>query len=99
MRNLPTHIIGVIVSLLLTLFILYPLAAVLVESFVVVRPMHLDELKEMTEEALAYLPEDRRERQIRAWVASATPTQALEATAATLELIGHPPSWDPHRPI
>ena len=49
MRNLPTHIIGVIVSLLLTLFILYPLAAVLVESFVVVRPMHLDELKEMTE--------------------------------------------------
>lgn len=94
MRNLPTYIIGVIVSLLLTLFILYPLAAVLVESFVVVRPMHLDELKEMTEEALAYLPEDRRERQIRAWGASATPTQALEATAATLELIGHPPSWD-----
>src|SRR5690606_7054760 len=93
MRNLPTYLIGAVVSLLLALFIVYPLAAVLVESFVVVRPMNLEELKDITGEALAHLPEDSREQQVRRWVDSATPTQALDATAATLELIGHPPAW------
>ncbi|MGE0006622.1 MAG: ABC transporter permease, partial [Parvibaculaceae bacterium] len=93
-RNLPTYLIGAVVGLLLTVFIVYPLGAVLVESLVVVRPMTLQELGSLTEEALDHLPQEERERRLAQWVGAATATQKLDASAAALELIGQPPAWD-----
>lgn len=92
-RHLTAYIISLLVGLLLFVFIVMPLGAVLVESFVVVKPMTLVELRAMTEEALSHTDPAERQDLVTRWVESATPEQRIDATAAALELIGRKPEW------
>src|SRR5690606_32802229 len=75
-------------------FIVLPLGAVLVESFVVIKPMTPDELRAITEEALSHLPPDQRADRIADWTAGPTVAQRIDAIAAGLQLIGRAPAWD-----
>jgi len=94
MRNLSTYLIGGAIGLLLFVFIVFPLGAVLVESFVSVAPMTLAQTEATTAQALDQLDPIERPKLMEQWVKSATPTQKLDATAAALELTGHVPTWD-----
>ena len=93
-RHLPAYLVGLVVGLLLLVFIVVPLAAVLVESFVVLKPMTPDELRTLTIQALAHLDPGRRQDTVARWVESATPEQRIDGIAAGLDLIGHEPGWD-----
>ena len=94
MRQLPGYLATLVVALLLGLFIVYPLGAVLVESFVVSGPIPLTELRAMTLEALSRLDPETRDKSVKRWVERAKPKERMEATAAALELIGEAVPWD-----
>ena len=93
-RHVAAYGATVLVALLLGVFIAYPLSAVLVESFSVSNPLPLPELREMTLDALDKLEPENRKKNVARWVEKAKPRQRMEATAAALELIGQPVTWD-----
>ena len=93
-RHVAAYGATVLVALLLGVFIAYPLSAVLVESFSVSNPLPLPELREMTLDALDKLEPANRKKTVARWVKKAKPRQRMEATAAALELIGQPVTWD-----
>ena len=93
-RHVAAYGVTVLVALLLGVFIAYPLSAVLVESFSVSDPLPLPELREMTLDALDKLKPENRKNTVARWVKKAKPRQRMEATAAALELIGQPVTWD-----
>ncbi len=94
MRQLPGHVLTLVVGLLLLAFIAYPLAAVLTESFVVEQPMSLFELRATTLAALERVPAEERAPMVKRWLDSAKPQERMEAIAAALELIGERVPWD-----
>jgi iron(III) transport system permease protein len=94
LRHLPGGALSVVVLLLLTVFIAVPIGAVLKESMVISGPMPLARLKEVTSEALALLPEDRRTAALERWAASPTEKERLESLAAAFRLSGLGVPWD-----
>ncbi len=94
MRHLPGHVATFIAGLVLFVFIAYPLGSVLVESFVVTGPMTVFELRKMTLDGLELMDPQAREKTVSRWVKRAKPRDRMEATAAALELIGVPVTWD-----
>ncbi|MEO0821593.1 MAG: iron ABC transporter permease [Pseudomonadota bacterium] len=83
-----------IAGLLVTVFIAVPIGAMLIRSAVVAGPVPVAELKAMTEDALAFLPEEKRAERIAAWYARAKPRERMEAIAASLTIHDHPVGWD-----
>lgn len=75
-------------------FIALPIGAMLVRSLVVTKPAPLQELRQMTVQALDLLEPTEREQLVKRWVAKATQRQEMEAVAAALELHGQPVPWD-----
>ncbi len=92
--TVPALVVTLLVTMLLGLFIAYPIGAVLVESAVVRGPMPLPRLQAVTADALALMPEAERDAAIRNWTASATETERVEAVAAAFALVGQPVTWD-----
>lgn len=93
-RDLPKVIVTLTVLAGLTLFIAYPIGAMLVESFVIRGVMPLPRLKAITEEALAELPSDERAKITQQWMDAASPTERVDATAAAFTLAGLAVTWD-----
>lgn len=93
-RHVPSGIATAIVAVLLGVFIVFPLGAVLIESFYVSGPYTLSELKAKIASALDRLDPADREQSVQRWVATARPEERMEATAAALALIGEPVAWD-----
>lgn len=94
MRHLPGYIAAAVIGLLLLVFIAVPIGSVLIESFVVSGPLPLGQLKAVTVEALDKLDPKTREETIKRWTERVTPKEDMEATAATLQLIGKTVAWD-----
>lgn len=93
-RHLPGHVLTLAVAALLLAFIVWPLATVLKESFVVDRPMNLEEMREMVLEALERIPPTERESMVKRWVDGANARERMEAIAAALELAGESVEWN-----
>ncbi|WP_119388398.1 ABC transporter permease [Taklimakanibacter lacteus] len=93
-RDLPKIIVTLAVLAGLTLFIAYPIGAMLVESFVIRGSLSLPRLKAVTEEALAELPPDESARIMRQWTDAATSAERVDATAAAFTLADLAVSWD-----
>jgi iron(III) transport system permease protein len=94
LRHVPGALLSAVVLLLLVLFIATPIGAVLKESVVISGPMPLPRLKEITLEALALLPDDRRAAAVERWSSSATEKERLDALAASFRLAGLAVPWD-----
>ena len=93
-RHFAGYSATVLVALLLSVFIAYPLGSVLVESFSVSGPLPLPELRQITLNALDKMEPEEREKSMARWVKKVKPRQRMESTAAALELIGQPVTWD-----
>ena len=93
-HRLPLHLVTVLIGALVFVFVILPIGAMLVRSFVVTDPAPLAELRTMTEAALDHLAPDDRKRTVARWVAAADGRQRMEATAAAMELAGLPVAWD-----
>ncbi len=93
-RQTPAVAVSAIVLALLALFIALPVLAVLRESIVISGPMPPDRLRQVTADALALLPEERRAPALARWVASADQRERLEALAAAFGLARLPVPWD-----
>lgn len=79
---------------LLGLFIVIPLGTVLIESFAVSVPVPRPEMRALLLRSLGTLEADRRHELMQRWLTQVTDRQRMEATAAALEAIGLPVSWD-----
>jgi iron(III) transport system permease protein len=79
---------------LLGLFIVMPLGTVLIESFAVSIPVPRQEMRALLLRSLGMLEADRRQELMQRWLTQVTDRQRMEATAAALEAIGLPVSWD-----
>jgi iron(III) transport system permease protein len=79
---------------LLGLFIVIPLGTVLIESFAVSIPVPRQEMRALLLRSLGMLEADRRQELMQRWLTQVTDRQRMEATAAALEAIGLPVSWD-----
>lgn len=86
--------LSVIVALLLTLFIAYPIGAMLIESFRIRGPMPSERLRTISEEALSLLPVAQRDAALARWASSATPRERSEAMASAFALAGRQPDWN-----
>lgn len=93
-RNLPAVALSALVAAVLVLFIAYPLATVLVESFVVRGPMTPERMATVTREALDTLPAGERDATVARWAATATEKERVDATAAAFGLLDIPVAWD-----
>ncbi len=93
-RDVPGMALTLIVTVLLGLFIAYPIASVLRESFVISGPMSNQRLKEITIEALAAFPPEDRTDSIDRWTKSATEAERIDAMAAAIDLAGIYAHWD-----
>lgn len=93
-RNLPALLLSAAVTLLLLVFIAYPIGAVLVESAIISGPMPPAALKAATAGALEAVPAEERAALMERWTASATGAEKVEATAAAFALAGVPVPWD-----
>jgi iron(III) transport system permease protein len=94
LRHLPGIVLSAVVTLLLAIFIAYPIGAVLVESFVISGPMPPAQLKATTSAALDAVPTSEREALLQRWVTSATEAEKVEATASAFLLAGARVTWD-----
>ncbi len=100
MRPRPTHlrpshlVFSYLVLAPLILFIAVPIGAVLLESFRIAGPMLPPTLYALTSRAVDRLPAGEQTAQIETWVESLTPRERMEASAASLSLIGKPVPWD-----
>ncbi|MEE8139466.1 MAG: iron ABC transporter permease [Alphaproteobacteria bacterium] len=93
-RHVAAYGVTVLVALLLSVFIAYPLGSVLVESFSISGPLPLPKLRQITLDALDKMEPAKREKSMALWLKKVKPRQRMEATAAALELIGRPVPWD-----
>jgi iron(III) transport system permease protein len=82
-----------LIALILGVFILYPVAAVLVKSFELRGAMSVSQLREITETALEALPPEERVPSVQRWAASATQKESMQAWAAAFELAGASVPW------
>lgn len=99
LRRLPGITAASIVALLLLVFIAIPVGLVLVKSFDNSGPLPHWRLAEITEEALALMPEADRDSSIARWVEDATLPERVVATAVAYDLAGLEPSWDVKAPF
>jgi iron(III) transport system permease protein len=83
-----------LIALILGVFILYPVAAVLIRSFELRGPMSAAQLREVTENALSAMSPEQREKSVARWASSATQKESVQAWAAAFELAGQNVSWD-----
>lgn len=79
---------------LLTLFILVPLGAVLLESVAVSAPVPPAEMRALVLRCLGFVEPNRRAELVQRWLSQATDRQRTEVTAATLEALGLPVPWN-----
>jgi len=93
-RRLPGWLLAALVAAPVLLFILWPIAAVLARGFVVAGPMPEWRLLETTQQALALLPEDRRDAALARWSVPRTAQEEVEALATAFRLAGIVPPWD-----
>lgn len=93
-RNLPKILVTLAVITGLSLFIAYPIGAILTESFAIREPMPLPRLLTITEEALRTVELDERQRLVRQWADSASATERVDAMAAAFTLEGASITWD-----
>lgn len=98
-RDLPTTLASLLIGLAVITFIALPIGAMLVRSLVVEQPAPLQDLRELTLNALDLLPAERREPMVERWVASAKPRERMEAVAAALELNGEAVPWNRKAPF
>lgn len=99
LRRLPGIIAASIVTVLLLIFIVVPVGLVLIKSFDNSGPLPPWRLAEITEEALALMPEAERAHSIARWVGAATLPERVVATAVAYDLAGLEPSWDVKAPF
>lgn len=92
--RLPGRFIALATAGLLGLFIVVPLATVLVESLAVSVPVPPQEMRALVLRSMALIEADRRQELMHRWLAQTTDRQRMEATAATLEAIGLRVTWD-----
>ncbi|MGE0240293.1 MAG: ABC transporter permease [Parvibaculaceae bacterium] len=94
LRRLPKVLVTLAVLFGLTLFIAYPIGAILAESFAIRGPMPLDRLAKITEDALAALPRDERQTLVTHWRDTASANEHVDAMAAAFTLESVPVPWD-----
>jgi iron(III) transport system permease protein len=97
-RHLPKVLVTLAVLMGLSLFIAYPIGAMLIESFVIRGAMPLERLKSVTEEALAVLAPDERAKLVKQWRDGASPNERVDAMAAAFTLADTPVAWDRKAP-
>jgi iron(III) transport system permease protein len=88
------NLASAIVAALLAVFIVMPLGVMLVQSVVVVRPLPLGSLRATTLEALDLMAPAARTDTMARWMAAATPTDRMQATAVALTLNNEAVPWD-----
>jgi len=93
-RHLPGWLLAALVATPVLLFILWPIAAVLARGFVVAGPMPEWRLLATTQQALALLPEDRRDAALARWSVPRNAQEEVEALATGFRLAGITPPWD-----
>ena len=94
MQRLSTKIASLSTALILLLFVLVPLGAVFIQSIHVTGPLPPNEIRALVVDALESLEPGAREPLVQGWLDQLTPTQKMEATAATLEVLGIAVTWD-----
>lgn len=99
LRRLPSITGATLVSLLLFVFIVVPVGLVLIKSFDNSGPLPAWRLAEITEDALALLPEPGRQAAIDKWVADATLSEQVKAMAVAHDLAGIEPGWPTDQPF
>jgi iron(III) transport system permease protein len=93
-RHLPAYSATAVLGVLLFVFIALPVGMVLFESFKLAGPIPLDDLAQITRQALDRLEPQQRERQLARWIATLKPEERTAAIAGGLELIGNEVPWD-----
>ncbi len=93
-RRLPALVLSAIAALPLIVFIAWPICAVLVRGFVIEGAMPEWRLREVTEQALALMPEERREPALARWAVQRTDRERAEVIAASFRLAGMEPPWN-----
>lgn len=98
LRHAPGAALTLFVVLALGIFIVYPIGAVLMESFVISGPMPPQRLKEITTAALDLLPWERRDAALDRWSRSLSEKERLESLAVSFRLAGEATPWDVKAP-
>jgi iron(III) transport system permease protein len=93
-RRWPGLLLAALVALPVLVFIGWPIGAVLARGFVVAGPMPEWRLKQVTEQALALMPEDRREAALARWSVPRNDQERAEGLATAFRLAAVPPPWD-----
>lgn len=99
MRRLPGLVSGGLVSVLLLIFVVIPVALVLVKSFDNSGPFPPWRLAALTTGALDLLPYNERATAIARWTAEATVPEHVAATIAAYGLAGITPTWNTSDPF
>ncbi len=99
LRRLPGIAAAVTVMLLLLTFIVVPVTLVLIKSFDNSGPLPPWRLAEMTQDAIALLPAEKRQAAIDKWVTDATRAERVKATATAYELAGAKVTWRTDQPF
>lgn len=99
LRRLPGMLAAALVSLLLLIFIVIPVALVLIKSFDNSGPLPVWRLAELTREAIGLMPADQRQTAVDKWVADATLVERVKATATAYELAGIDVTWATDQPF
>jgi len=99
LRRLPAMVAAAFVCLLLLVFIVIPVALVLIKSFDNSGPLPAWRLAEMTREAINLMPADQQQVAVDKWVADATDVERVKAIATAHELAGVEVSWATDEPF
>jgi iron(III) transport system permease protein len=81
-------------ALLLVVFVVWPIASVLVASFRLEGPLPYGTLRRLTLAALEHLAPEERASLLARWARQANEAQRIEATATALTFLGQAPHWD-----
>lgn len=98
-RRLPGLLLAALVALPVVAFIGWPIGAVLARGFVVSGAMPEWRLKQVTEQALDLLPEDRRAAALSRWSVPRNDQERAEGLATAFRLTGLAPPWDLQGPF
>lgn len=93
-RRLPALLLVAATALPVFVFIAWPIGAVLVRGFVVSGPMPEWRLKEVVEQALVVMDEDRRAQALSRWATPRGAREQAETLATAFRLAGLVPPWD-----
>jgi len=94
LRRWPGLLLAALVALPVLVFIGWPIGAVLARGFVVSGPMPEWRLKQVSEQALAMMPPDRREAALARWSVPRNDQERAEGLATAFRLAGSAPTWD-----